>query len=161
MSVIIIGVGNPVLTDDSVGIQVVRRLAEELIGRAGITTRELYAGGISLMEAMSGHQKAIIIDAILTEGGRPGTIYSLTPSDLLHSRNIHSTHDASLPVALELGKMTGLPLPEEVGIWAVEAQDVETFSESLTEEVETAVPAVVSQVLRQLKEVRFYPGDQA
>ena len=99
------------LSDDSVGIHVVRRLAEELKGRPDITTRELYTGGISLMEAMTGHHKAIIIDAILTEGGRPGAIYSLTLSDLLQSRNVHSTHDANLAEALELGRMVGLTLP--------------------------------------------------
>lgn len=160
MSAIIIGVGNPVLSDDSVGIHVVRRLAEELKGRADITTRELYAGGISLMEAMTGHQKAIIIDAILTDGGRPGTIYSLTLSDLLQSRNVHSTHDANLSAALELGRMVGLTLPEQVMIWAIEAEDVKSFSESLTEKVEEAVPVVVGRVLHHLTQAALLPGER-
>jgi hydrogenase maturation protease len=160
MSVIIIGVGNPMLSDDSVGLQVVGRLAERLKECADITTLQSYAGGISLMEAMSGHEKAIIIDAILTECGKPGTIYSLTPSDLRQSKNVHSTHDANLAVALELGRMLGLPLPDQVKIWAVEAQDVETFSEALTEQVERAVPSVVGQVLRELRETRSLPGEQ-
>ena len=161
MSVIIIGVGNPVLTDDGVGLEVVRRLAERLKDRPDITTLEWYAGGISLMEAMSGHDWAILIDAIVTEHGKPGTIYSLTPSDLRQSKNIHSTHDASLAVALELGKMLGLPLPRGVKVWAVEAQDVETFNEGLTEAVARAVPAVVGQVLRDLRDTRSLSGEPA
>jgi len=148
------------LTDDSVGIQVVGQLAERLKDCLEITTLQCYAGGISLMEAMSGYEKAIIIDAILTRYGKPGTIYSLTPSDLRQSKNVHSTHDANLGVALELGRMLGLPLPKQVKIWAVEAQDVETFSEALTEQVERAVPSVVGQVLRELRESRSLPGEQ-
>ena len=148
------------LTDDGVGLQVVSRLAERLRDRADITTLQWYAGGISLMEAMSGHKKAIIIDAILTEDGKPGAVYALTLSDLRQSKNIHSTHDANLAVALELGRMVGLPLPEQVKIWAVEAQYVETFSEALTEEVAKAVPLVVGQVLRELRETRSLPGEQ-
>jgi hydrogenase maturation protease len=158
MSVVIIGVGNPVLTDDSVGIQVVRQLAKEVTHRPDITTYELYAGGISLMEAMRGHEKAIIIDAILTEQRNPGAVHFLTPSDLGASRNVHSSHDANLPVALEMGRMLGLPLPHQVKIWAIEAQDVETCGESLTEKVAEAVPAVVSRVLRELAETRPLPG---
>jgi len=148
------------LTDDSVGLQVAKRLAERLKDCADITTLLWYAGGISLMEAMSGHEKAIIIDAILTEYGKPGTIYALTPSDLRQSKNVHSTHDANLAVALELGRMLGLPLPEQVKIWAVEAQDVESFSEALTEPVARAVPSVVGQVLRELRKTRSLPGEQ-
>ena len=161
MSVIIIGVGNPVLTDDSVGLQVVRRLAERLKDRPDITTLEWYAGGISLMEAMSGHDLAILIDAIVTEHGKPGTVYSLTPSDLRQSKNVHSTHDASLPVALQLGKILGLPLPQRVKVWAVEAQDVGSFGEGLTEAVARAVPVVVGQVLRDLRDTRSLPGEPA
>jgi hydrogenase maturation protease len=160
MSVIIIGVGNPMLSDDSVGLRVVGHLAERLKDCADITTLQSYTGGISLMEAMRGYEKAIIIDAILTECGKPGTIHALTPSDLRQSRNVHSTHDANLAVALELGRMVGLPLPEQVKIWAVEAQDVETFGEALTEQVERAVPSVVGQVLRELRETRSLPGEQ-
>jgi Ni,Fe-hydrogenase maturation factor len=43
-----------------------------------------------------------------------------------------------------------LQLPGEVRIWAVEAADVETFSERLTPAVERAVPQVVERVLRDL-----------
>jgi hydrogenase maturation protease len=160
MSVIIIGVGNPMLSDDSVGLQVVGRLAKRLKDCPDIRTLLWYAGGISLMEAMRGHEKAIIIDAILTEYGKPGTIYPLTPSDLRQSKNAHSTHDGNLAVALELGRMLGLPLPEQVKIWAVEAEDVATFSEALTEQVERAVPSVVGQVLRELRETASSPGEQ-
>ena len=160
MSVIVIGVGNAMLADDSVGLHVVGQLAPQLRDCPGITTLECQAGGISLMEAMSGYERAIIIDAIITERGRPGTVYSLTPTDLRQSKNVHSTHDANLAVALELGRLAGLPLPEQVKIWAVEAGDVSTFSEALTEEVARAVPSVVGQVLRELEAPRSLPGEQ-
>ena len=83
------------------------------------------------MEAMAGYDRAIVIDAMVS-GGRPGTIYRLGLEDLPKTRNTDSTHDASLPVALELGRRPGLQLPGDVRIWAVEAADVETFGERLT-----------------------------
>ncbi len=151
MSVVVIGVGNPVLSDDRVGLQVVDRLEELLKDREDVAIRRCYAGGISLMEAMTGHKKAIIVDAIITKSGTPGTVRTLDISDLAQGRTAHSTHDASLAVALELGRVAGLPLPEDVKIYAIEVKDVATPGEALTEPVERAVPDVVQAILGELK----------
>ena len=99
---VIIGLGNPVLADDSVGLRIAAELRHRLAGRSGVTTVELYWGGMWLMEAMAGHERAIVIDAIVS-GGAAGTIYRLGLNDLPRTRTTDSTHDASLPVALELG----------------------------------------------------------
>jgi hydrogenase maturation protease len=152
MATIIIGIGNPVLTDDSVGIKVARALARRLPAQKDTVVRELSAGGLRLMEALEGFERAVIIDAIVTEGGEAGSVYRLTPSDLAKTRNTCSTHDASLGDALELGKSLGLMLPHEIAIWAIEAGDVRTFSEELTGPVEAAVPRVVEAVIRRLNE---------
>ena len=161
MSVIIIGVGNRMLTDDGVGPRVVEQLRSRLSGRPGVAMLECNTGGISLMEAMCGYQKGIIVDAIVTGQARPGTVYSLAPSDLLQSKNVHSTHDANLTVALELGRLGGLSVPAQVKILAIEAQDVATFGEALTEEVERAVPAAVGQVLQELQQTQCLLGDES
>ena len=148
---IVIGIGNPVLCDDSVGLKVADRLRAELRHSRRTAVTALYAGGIRLMEAMVGYQRAILIDAIQTAGGRPGAVYPVEIADLLETRNICSTHDGSLRAALELGRMAGLEVPSEILIWAVEAADVETFSESLTPEVAAAVPLVVENIIAQLQ----------
>jgi Ni,Fe-hydrogenase maturation factor len=51
---------------------------------------------------------------------------------------------------LELGRLSGVKLPGEVWIWAVEAGDVTTFREGLTPEVEAAVPVVVKEIMSEL-----------
>lgn len=150
MSTIIVGIGNRVLSDDSVGIKVADRVAHALRSRPDIVTYELWGGGLRLMETLNGHERAIIIDAIMTEGGKPGSVYRLKPSDLRQSRNTYSTHDGGFQEALELGAMLGLNLPPQITIWAIEADDVETYSENLTPDVERAVPVVVEGVLRQI-----------
>jgi hydrogenase maturation protease len=150
MTTTVIGIGNTVRTDDSVGIQAVRRVAEAIRGRSGVTAQELPVGGMRLMEAMVGYDRAILIDAIQTEGGTPGAISKVSAVELLQSRNAHSLHDSSLAVAIELGRMTGLSLPRDITAWAVEAADVDDFGEHLTPDVAKAVPEVVKQVMRQL-----------
>jgi hydrogenase maturation protease len=153
---IIIGIGNPVLTDDSAGLKIADCLRERLRGWPGVAVTELCCGGINLMEAMAGYDRAIIIDAMTGGGGKAGAVYEFGPAGLAQSRNTWSGHDASLQVAMELGSTVGLRLPEHVQIWAVEAGDVCTFGENLTPDVERAVPLVVDSLVRDLESGQPY-----
>lgn len=151
---IIIGLGNPILSDDSVGIKVARelislRIADHVLQDVHIT--EVYAGGIRLMEELAGYERAFIIDAMVTPDGRPGTIRSLSLSDLISTRNLACTHDMNLPTAFKMGKTLGIRLPSEIRIWGIEAKDVETFGEELTDDVAGALPIVVEKILQEIK----------
>ena len=78
MKTLVVGLGNPVLTDDGVGWHVLERVRERLAGRADIVFEPVCRGGLSLMETMVGYDRAVIVDAILT-GAPPGTIMRLEP----------------------------------------------------------------------------------
>jgi hydrogenase maturation protease len=153
-SAIVIGVGNPVMADDALGLIAARSVARQLIarqldGQSGVAVAEVYNGGLELMEAMAGYDRAFVVDAIVA-GGRPGTIYRLGIDEVATTRNSSTTHNGSLLTAMELGRLSGLQLPAEVRFWAVEAGDVTTFCEQLTAEVDAAVPVVAQEILREL-----------
>jgi len=157
MKTVIIGLGNPILSDDSVGIKVSREIRERLRNaRPGASReedmdiKEVYAGGIRLMDAMNGYDRACIIDAMVTGQSAPGDICRLSPDDLCGTRNMLCTHDTNLNTALDLGRMLRLPLPTDIRIWGIEAADVTTFSESLTDAVSTAVTVAVERILEDL-----------
>jgi hydrogenase maturation protease len=149
MATIVIGVGNPVRSDDGVGLRVARELTTLLAGDPGVDTAELHCGGMRLMEAMAGYDRAIVIDAML-DGSAPGTVQSFDPEEIPNTRTTNSTHDGNLQMALELGRAVGLRVPGRIRIWAVQAGDVDTLGETLTPPVERAVPKVVQNVLRDL-----------
>jgi hydrogenase maturation protease len=110
---------------------------------------------------MEGFDRAIVVDSIVSEGGRPGAIRWLAAPEWLESRNSSSTHDASLAVALEFGRLAGLRLPDEITALAIEAGDVVTLGEELTSEVGQAVPAAVSMVLEELDAAGGAGGETA
>lgn len=143
---IIIGLGNPILSDDGVGIQVARKLRERIAGRSDIEVIEAHAGGLRLLDLLVGHQRAIIIDAMET-ACEPGTIRRFSPSDLQGTKNISSSHDTSLANALETGRTLGLDVPLEVIVFGIEAAVLNDFSEELSEKVAKAVPDMVEMVL--------------
>lgn len=157
MKTVIIGLGNPILTDDSVGIRVSRAIRERL-GQHGeadgrndtVDIKEVYAGGIRLMDAMTGYDHAYIVDAMMTGRSMPGEVTEFDPDELCGTRNMVCTHDTNLSTALELGRMLNMHLPSTIKIWGIEASDVTSFGEQLTDEIERAVPVAVNAILSEL-----------
>lgn len=148
-STVVIGIGNPVITDDGLGIEIARQVRHKIEDDRTVTVSEVYNGGIELMEAMAGFDQALVVDAIVT-GTAPGTIHRLTIDQIAECRNISTTHNGSLSVALDLGRLSGVKLPDAVRIWAIEAGDVTTFREGLTSEVERAAKVVAAEILQDL-----------
>ena len=151
MKTLVLGLGNPILSDDGVGIRVAQEVAKKLKDPQ-ITVCETSAAGLSLLDSIVGYDKVIIIDAIQTKKGQAGQIYRMKPEDFSFAKRFSSPHQINLATALELGKMLNLAMPQEITVLAVEAKDVGKFSERCTPEVETAIPEVVKMVLKELNE---------
>jgi hydrogenase maturation protease len=151
MKTLVLGLGNPILSDDGVGIQVVHEVANQL-SNPQVTAAETSAAGLSLLDSIVGYDKVIIIDAIQTKEGQVGQIYRMGTEDFSLTRHLSSPHQINLATALELGKMLNLAVPQEIAVFAVEAMDITSFSERCTPEVEKAIPEVVKMVLQELNE---------
>ena len=154
MKTIIIGLGNPILTDDGVGVKVAYEL-EMRLGKdkpSNLTITEASVGGLRLMELLEGYDRAIIIDAIQTKNGqRPGTVHKMDLDDLRSispTQHSASAHDTSLVTAMEAGQELGMKLPEDITIFAVEVTNILEFSEQPTPDVALAIPKVTEMVLK-------------
>jgi hydrogenase maturation protease len=150
MKTLVLGMGNPILSDDGVGIRVAREVANQL-NSTQVTVVETSAAGLSLLDSIVGYDRVIIIDAIQTEKGEAGQIYRMGTADFSLTKHFSSPHQINLATALELGKMLKLAMPQEIAVFAVEAKDVTSFSEKCTPEVQKAVPEAVKMVLAELK----------
>jgi hydrogenase maturation protease len=151
LNTLVLGLGNPILTDDGIGVYVVRAVADRWTG-AGVDFQEASVGGLRLLEVIAGYERLILVDAIQTPDGAPGQIHRLTPDDLRASLHAGSTHDLSFQGALAWGRRIGLALPPDdaITIIAVEAEDVLTFGEALTPAVATGLPDAIEAVLAEL-----------
>jgi hydrogenase maturation protease len=150
MRTLVIGLGNPLVTDDSVGLRVVEQLKPLLAERSDVEVAEDYWGGLRLMERMIGFDRAIVVDAIQT-GAPPGTIHLLT-ADGIPTQRSASAHDVNLSTALEFGRHAGVKLPAngQIRLVGIEAEDVLSFGEQCTPSVRAAVPRAVEAVLTAL-----------
>ena len=106
------------------------------------------AGGLRLMERLTGYERAIIVDAIVT-GGTPGTIRRMDSGDVPTQRTAIA-HGIDLPRALELGRSLGLAMPSRVRVVAIEAASVLEFRHDMTPAVAAALEPAVATVLDEL-----------
>jgi len=149
MKTLVLGIGNPILSDDGVGIRVAQEVGKKL-DDPQITVSETSAAGLSLLDSIVDYDKVIIIDAIQTEKGQAGQIYRMGPEDFSLTKHFSSPHQINLATSLELGNVLNLAMPQKIAIFAIEAKDITTFSEKCTPEVEQAIPEVVKMVLEEL-----------
>ena len=150
MKTLVLGMGTPILCDDSVGIRVAQEIGRK-VNDPQVTVAETSAAGLSLLDSIVGYDKVIIIDAIQTEKGEAGQIYRMGTADFSLTKHFSSPHQINLATALELGKMLNLEMPRQITVFAVEARDITSFSEKCTPEVQKAVPEAVKMVLAELK----------
>lgn len=157
MKTIIIGLGNPILGDDSVGWRIAELIRQQIEGSGfphpDLDVDCLALGGISLMERMVGYDRAILIDAITTGQKPVGSIFHFPIEALpdLTADHMTAVHDTSLPTALQLGRTMGAHLPETIDIVGIETISNYDFSEELSPPVAQAVPQAVNQVLELMK----------
>jgi hydrogenase maturation protease len=149
MKTLVVGLGNPILSDDGIGIRVAQTVRERVTDPE-VEFLEASLGGLRLAEQLEGYDRAILIDAIQTRGGTPGAIYRLTLDDI-PSYNADGAHDASLKTALQLIGQQGGKTPDDIAIVAIEAVNMLDFGETLTPAVQAAIPAAVQAVLEALK----------
>jgi hydrogenase maturation protease len=146
---LVLGLGNPILSDDSVGFRVAQLLRSQLDQRE-VTVLETGVAGLNLLDLLVGYDKAVIIDAIQTVEGKAGDVYRLDPRDFDQTGRTLSSHGLNFATTLTLDKKLGLALPQRIIIFAIEIEDTSTFSEQCTPEVEKALPAIVDMVIREL-----------
>ena len=150
---LLLGLGNLVLKDDSVGLRIVRELGKR-VAQEDVHVMEATFANIDILEVIGSYDRLIIVDSIKTKGGRPGEFYRLDLNDLQSTLHLSSPHDINLSTALELGKRLGMPIPNEIRIYAVEVEDNQTFSETCSPLVEEAIPGIVEEIA-QAERLKF------
>jgi hydrogenase maturation protease len=125
MKTLVLGFGNPILTDDAIGIRIAEELARELADVTVVATSE---AGLSILDEVTGYDRLVIVDSIKTGKSRPGELYKL---------------------AFKLGEKLGYPLPREVSIYAVEVKDNTTFGEGFTPEIERSISSIIGEIMKE------------
>ncbi len=149
----VLGLGNPVVSDDRVGLAVaeeVRRLLQESPIK-NVEVLESARGGFELIDLLSGFSRAVLIDCLAVPDPVPGRVRRLTLDNVAGSARLVNVHEISIGEAFELARRMGTQMPEKIDIFAVEGGDVSTMSEEMTPEVAAAVGPLARQIHAMLQ----------
>ena len=140
---LVIAVGNDILGDDAVGLHAARALRSDI--GACIDILEASGTGFALMDLMEGYDNVLLIDSIITENTRPGTIHQFTRADF-QDTVASSPHYTGIPELFQLANQLNIPFPRNFLILAMEIEKDFTFREGLTEPVEKSLPDLTDKV---------------
>ncbi len=145
MRVLVLGIGNTILSDDGVGV----RVAREIEGRIrGVDVAESDTLGIGVLDHIRGYDKVIFIDSLIDRKVPPGAVREFSITEIEKSYPFLS-HGINLPAAVELGRMCGEDVPRDIRIYGIGTQDTTTFGENCTSEVEEAIPGIVAHIVEK------------
>jgi len=121
--ILVLCLGNDLLTDDRLGAVVAQRLQSELPDSIPVEIIFAPLAGFALLDLLHDRQYALVVDTILTGKAEPGTISFIPGGISAPTKNLTCSHQASLPTIIGLARQINVPLPECIDILAVEAED--------------------------------------
>ena len=149
--VLILGLGNPLLGDEGIGVRVVEEL-KKLELPDGVTVVEGGTAGLGLIGLMEGYQRVIIVDAA-DMGHPPGRVVRFTPleAQFKTAEAPLSLHQIGLGEVLTLAKALEVA-PAELVIIGIQPSQIEG-GVGLSPEVEGAIPQIIGIILDELDAV--------
>lgn len=146
--VLVLGIGNLVMSDDGVGVKVVQQLQREY--RFAETVEIMDGGtlGLDLLPKLEGIERLIVVDAVET-GEKPGTCVRLVGEELpIALETKVSPHQMGLKDLLSVAELMGHS-PREMVLIGVQPGSIEMDTE-LTAAVEVKVDVLARMVLDEL-----------
>ncbi|HTY22561.1 MAG TPA: hydrogenase maturation protease [Desulfomonilaceae bacterium] len=146
MRTLILGMGNPILSDDGVGLFIARQLEGKIPDVDVITTA---MAGLNILDLVIGYDKLFVIDAVLTDGKSLGNLKKLTENE--GSLHLFSSHGLNFPELLRLGSELGYKMPDVVAIYGIDIGNEIAFGEGLSPELRRKMTSVVDEILQDIK----------
>lgn len=142
--ILILGVGNLIMSDEGVGVHIANRMMEmDLPPHVHVV--EGGTDGFGLMNVIQEADRMILIDAV-KGGGEPGSIYRFDIEDCPADANIFKTsvHQISILEVITLSGLIGST--PKTTIIGVEPKSLEMGME-LSPEIEAKIPRVIRMAL--------------
>ena len=146
MKTLVLAIGNTLLTDEGVGIHVLKALEKLHPELEGVTYIDGGTQSFTLAGAVEDADNLIVLDATQLKA-EPGTVDCLVNEemDAFLGSCKRSVHDIGLLDLLDISRLTG-NLPKRRVLVAIQP-DVIDWGEYPTEQVAAAIPVAVDKVL--------------
>lgn len=153
--IVILGVGNLLLTDEGVGPITIAYLGERWHFPDHVELVDGATAGLELINVFQSAGHIVVVDTVLG-GAEPGALYRFHPDDVpTDVRYRTSIHQVSFIDAWTMARLLG-PAPDIV-IIGVEPEDMATPHVGLTATIEARLPDIEELVLAELERLGVKP----
>jgi hydrogenase maturation protease len=146
MNTLVLGIGNPIVTDDGAGLKIAHKIGEM---KPELEVVEACSGAMGLFDYITDRDRLILIDSVKTEGGKPGALYKIDMEDLEPTLSHATSHSLDIASAFKLGEGLGYKMPQSVSIYAVEIKDNTNFGDECTKEVTDRIPSIAKKIIEE------------
>ena len=148
-TVLILGIGNLVMSDDGVGVVVVQRLQREYRLPPQVDVMDGGTLGLDILPRLEGIERLIVVDAVET-GGKPGTCVRLAGDDIpLALETKISPHQMGLKDLLTVALLMG-HAPREMVLVGIQPGSIEMGTD-LTPDVAAQVDSMLAAIMHELR----------
>ena len=153
--VVVLGLGNPLMADEGIGVHLVERLMGSADQYPSIDFVDAGTGGLSLLYQIEGRRKAIVVDCAFMDEP-PGTIRRFTPDQVQSVKALahQSLHEADLMQIIALARRLG-QAPDEIVIFGIQPERVEPslgLSRTLTERMDEYISAILHELRAEARQ---------
>lgn len=147
------GFGNPVRSDDGIGCYVIEQLQKNGIESDYVSLFDMGTGAFEVLFKLIGHERVIIVDAVINTGEPVGTLYKV-PAQEIESAIIDDPmvflHSIKWDQALSYAKkIMRENYPENITVYLISVDNTRLEIE-LSDEVKQAGNKVVEFILKEL-----------
>ncbi|GAB5476446.1 MAG: hydrogenase maturation protease [Maribacter sp.] len=155
MKTAIMGFGNPVRSDDAVGIYVIDQLREKLPKSEDISIFDMGTAAFEVLFGLKGHGKIILVDAVLNSNEAVGTLFKLPAEEVLKAPQddpMVFLHGMKWDQALSYTKkILQDDYPEDIQVYLVAIENIK-LEIDLSDAVKDAGDKVVQHILEDLNQ---------
>lgn len=147
----IVSIGNPIMADDGLGKKTLDALREaKICDRPDVECTHAGTTAFFALEAMSGTERAVLIDVLDVPDSEPGDVHRLLfeNGQFGDGRTPVHLHDFSFADAIENGRFA-YDIPERMVLFGVTPADLDP-GEGLSPRVEAAIPELCEAIEREL-----------
>ncbi len=151
------GFGNPCRSDDAIGIYVIEKLQELFSDNEHIDVFDMGTGAFEVLFKLKGHQKIILVDAVVNTNEPAGTLYKVPAEEVLSAPiddPMVFLHSLKWDQALSYAKkILQEEYPNDIQVYLIAIDDTK-LEMNLTETVKQAGDKVIELITDELSVVK-------
>jgi len=154
--VAIMGFGNPVRSDDVIGIYVIEKLQKVLKDNSDVSIFDMGTGAFEVLFGLKGHDKIILVDAVVNTSEPIGSIFKVPAEEVLRTPENNPLvflHSIKWDQALSYAKkILREDYPEDIQVYLIAIEETK-MDIQLSKTVQDAGDKVFEYIMEELKEI--------